>query len=169
VNEHLTSQCCPACEGHLDDDRTVGEGDRVGRYKRCESVHCRGRVWERDLVGATNILKAFVHLVLYGERPRCLRSRLDVDGSAGEAACMRSARVCQEEFGRLFKTLKRASDRVLRAIRFGDEGEEGEWEGEGEWDEDEDEGREACMTASSSSKRYKNAEPNNLRLSGSRA
>jgi hypothetical protein len=115
VNEHLTSQCCPACEGHLDDDRTIGEGDRVGRYKRCRSVHCRGRVWQRDLVGATNILKAFVHLVLYGERPRCLRRSVDGDDTGSGGKCARALRVCLERLDDVRKALMRASKRLLPA------------------------------------------------------
>jgi hypothetical protein len=111
VNEHLTSQCCPSCEGRLVDDRTVGVGDQIGRYKRCDSEHCNGRVWQRDLVGATNILKAFVHLVLYGERPQCLRARCD---AGTQSAAVRAAKSCVSLVEGIVKLLTKAKKLAWR-------------------------------------------------------
>ena len=67
VPEFATSITCPTCHCRLKDEKSIAAGsERVLRYKRCE--HC-DVVWDRDLVGASNILYVALHMLVHGERP----------------------------------------------------------------------------------------------------
>ena len=83
VDEHMTSQCCPTCHGRMVDDKKIGKGDRVLRYKRCRTCDV---VWDRDVVAAVNIAYVFVHMLAFGERPQSFRSHSDVFGGGAPNA-----------------------------------------------------------------------------------
>ena len=60
VNEFLTSQTCPCCQGERCLKKAkIGESVSVERHHllRCTNEHCQSRWWNRNVVGGFNILK----------------------------------------------------------------------------------------------------------------
>jgi len=75
VNEQMTSSVCNHCEGRgLTKPRTRllrGEEVETHHLLRCPNVLCARRWWNRDVLGALNILKTGLHCLVHGQWHPC--------------------------------------------------------------------------------------------------
>lgn len=69
VNEYLTSQTCPCCQGErclkkarLDPSQSKGSAQRH-HLLRCTNDSCKSRWWNRNVVGSFNILKRLLEIL----------------------------------------------------------------------------------------------------------
>lgn len=66
VHEAYTSSVCPTCDNGVTKPRTDAEGKEVHHLLKCVSQTCSCPWWNRDVLGALNILKTGKHALRNG-------------------------------------------------------------------------------------------------------